>query len=222
MRKVSAGDIVNASPWPASSWNRTHTLKFEPTIDGWLLPDSVDALFGQHKENPVPFLIGTNANDGTSLSAGANMTVPEYVTFIRNYFGPEAESVLTNYPASSTQEVQLRLAQIMTRYDFADSAKFAAGSMGDIERNTYLYRYSYVLPGQSNGAFHGSETLLLFGLTKELNANPVVADNLVDFWTRFAKTGDPNGGMNVTWPQYTRADDRYLDINNASTVMSDY
>jgi para-nitrobenzyl esterase len=222
MRTVSAMNIVNASPWPASSWNRTHTLKFEPTIDGWLLPDSVDALFGLHKENPVPFLIGTNANDGTTLSAGADMTVPEYITFLQNYFGTDAGAVFAQYPANSTEEVQLRLAQIMTRYDFADAAKFAAGSMGDLERNTYLYRYSYVLPGQSNGAFHGSETLLLFGLTKELKANPVVAGNLVDFWTRFAKTGDPNGGVNVTWPQYTRADGRYLDINNVSTVMTSY
>ncbi|MCX6699161.1 MAG: carboxylesterase family protein, partial [Methanomicrobiales archaeon] len=41
-------------------------------------------------------------------------------------------------------------------------------------------------------------------------------------WTRFAKTGDPNGEVDVTWPQYTRADGRYLDINNVSTVMSGY
>ncbi len=222
MREVSAGEIVNTSPWPASSWNRTHTLKFEPTIDGWLLPDSVDALFALHRENPVPFMIGTNANDGTTLSAGANMTVPEYIAFLRNYFGTDADTVFAKYPANSTGEVQLRLAQIMTRYDFADAAKFAAGSMGDQERNTYLYRYSYALPNQPDGAFHGSETFLLFGMTNEVKANPVVAATLVDLWTQFAKTGDPNGGANVTWPHYTRAEGLYLDINNVSTVMSGY
>ena len=221
MRNVSAGEIVNASPWPASSWNRTHTLKFEPTVDGWLLPDSVDALFALHRENPVPFMIGTNANDGTTLSAGANMTVPEYVTFIRTYFGNDADAVLAKYPANSTQEVQLRLAQIMTRYDFADAAKFAAGSMSTISPETYLYRFSYVLPGQPNGAFHGSETLLLFGVPG-VKADPAVADNLVDLWTRFAKTGDPNGNMNVTWPRFTQTGDRYLDINDTPTVMSGY
>jgi len=221
MRKVSAMDIVNASPWPATSWDRTHNLKFEPTIDGWLLPDSVNALFTLHKENPVPFVIGTNANDGTTLSAGANMTIPEYIAFLRNYFGTDADAVFAKYPANSTDEVQIRLAQIMTRYDFADAAKFAAGSMGDLEPNTYLYRYSYILP-RENGALHGSETFLLFGLAKDVNANPVVAYNLVDSWTNFAKTGDPNGGMNVTWPRYTRDEDRYLDINNVSTVMSGY
>ena len=221
MRNRSVGDLINAMPWPSTSWNLTHTLHFEPTIDGWILPDSVDALFGLHRENPVPLMIGTNANDGTTLSANANMTVPEYVTFIRNQFGKDADAVLAKYPANSTQEVQLRLAQIMTRYDFSDSAKFAAGSMADLNQSSYLYRYSYVLPGQPNGAFHGSETLLLFSLPG-IKSDPSVGDNLVDLWTRFAKTGDPNGGMKVTWPQYTRDGGRYLDINETPTVKSGY
>jgi para-nitrobenzyl esterase len=221
MRNVSVGDLINATPWPSSSWELTHTLHFEPTIDGWVLPDSVDALFALHRENPVPFMIGTNANDGTTLSANANMTVPEYVAFINQQFGPDAPPVLAQYPANSTAEVQIRLAQIMTRYDFADAARFAAGSESDLNQSTYLYRYSYILPNQSNGAFHGSETLLLFNLPG-IPADPAVRDNLVDLWTRFAKTGDPNGGMNVTWPQYTRAGGRYLDINDTPTVMSGY
>ena len=122
------------------------------------------------------------------------------------------------------QEVQFQLDQIMTDYDFNDDAKYVAGSMSDLEPKTYLYRYSYVLPGplQPLGAFHGSECFLLFGLANEVKADPVVAANMIDLWTRFAKTGNPNGGMNVTWPQYTRAGDRYLDINTTSTVMTGY
>ena len=220
MRKLSPETLINATPWPATSWERTHTLHFEPTIDGWILPDSVDALFGLHRENPVPLMIGTNANDGTTLSADANMTVPEYVTFIRGYFGKDADSVLAKYPANSTAETQIRIAQIMTHYDFSDSAKFAAGSMADLNATIYLYRYSYILPGQPNGAFHGSETLLLFGLP--VKADPAVADNVVDLWTRFAKTGNPNGGMTVTWPKFTRTAGQYLDINTTPTVMTGY
>ncbi|MGB8219820.1 MAG: carboxylesterase family protein [Methanoregula sp.] len=221
MRNRSAGDLITAMPWPSASWNLTHNLQFEPTIDGWVLPDSVDSLFALHRENPVPFMIGTNENDGTTLSANANMTVPEYVAFINAQFGQDAPSVLAQYPANSTAEVQIRLAQIMTRYDFADAAKFAAGSMADLNQSTYLYRYSYILPNQSNGAFHGSETLLLFNLPG-IPADPAVRDNLVDLWTRFAKTGNPNGGMQVAWPQYIRAGNQYLDINDTPTVMSGY
>jgi para-nitrobenzyl esterase len=218
MRRLSPEVLINATPSPAPGFWTTHTVLFEPTVDGWILPDTMDNLYLQHKENPVPLMIGNNANDGTTLSAGANMTVPEYVSFLKERFGKDADAVLLKYPANSTAEVQLQLAQIMTDYDFTDSVKFAAGSMGDLRPDTYLYRYSYILPGQSNGAFHGSETFLLFGVP--VPADPAVADNVVDLWTRFAKTGNPNGGMNVTWPNYTREKGQYLDINVSSTVMS--
>ena len=217
MRRLSPETLINATPAPAPGFWTTHTVQFEPTVDGWILPDSMDNLYLSHKENPVPLMIGNNANDGVTLSAGANMNVSEYLRFIKGRFGKDADAVLMKYPANSTDEVQLRLAQIMTDYDFSDSVKFAAGSMGDISPDTYMYRYSYILPGQLNGAFHGSETLLLFGVP--VPADPVVAANVVDLWTRFAKTGNPNGGMNVTWPNYTREKGRYFDINSTSSVM---
>ena len=218
MRQVSPEALINATPSPSPGFWTTHTVQFEPTVDGWILPDSMDNQYLLHRENPVPLMIGNNANDGTTLAADANMTVPEYRAFIQNRFGNGADAVLAKYPANSTVEVQLRLAQIMTDYDFSDSVKYAAGSMGDISPDTYVYRYSYILPGQSNGAFHGSETLLLFGVP--VPADPAVADNVVDLWTRFAKTGNPNGRMNVTWPNYTRQKGQYLDINITPSVMT--
>ena len=69
------------------------------------------------------------------------MTVPEYMTYIQSRFGADASHVLDKYPASTTEEVQFRLDQIMTDYDFNDAAKFVAGSMADLEPKTYLYRY---------------------------------------------------------------------------------
>ena len=219
MRKLSPEALINATPSPAAGFWTTHTVLFEPTVDGWILPDSLDNLFLLHKENPVPLMIGSNANDGTTLSAGANMTVSDYVTFIRGRFGNDADAVLAAYPANSTAEVQLRLAQIMTDYDFSDSVKFAAGSMADVNPDTYVYRYSYILPGQSNGAFHGSETLMLFGVPG-IRPDPAVASNIADLWTRFAKIGNPNGGMNITWPVYARDTGRYLDINGTLSVRS--
>ena len=221
MRKLSFSAIANATPWPASPFQMVNSRHFEPTIDGWLIPDSPDNLYRLHRQNPVPLIIGHNADDGTTLAADANMTVPEYRTYIRNRFGNDADAVLAHYPANSTAEVQLRLEQIMTDYDFNDAAKFVAGSMADMNATTYLYRYSYVLPGQPYGAFHGSETLLLFRVP--IPSDPVtdsVADNLIDLWTRFAKTGNPNGGMNVTWPAYTRDKGQYLDIGAVPVVKS--
>jgi para-nitrobenzyl esterase len=221
MRSLSYQQIANATPWPASSFDIVNSKHFEPTIDGWIVPESPDTLFRQHLENPIPLMVGNNADDGVTLAAGANMTVPQYRVFIQDRFGKDADTILRNYPANSTDEVQLQLEKIMTDYDFTDAAKFVAGSMADLNVSTYRYQYSYVLPGQPYGAFHGSETILLFRVPIPPNpVNDQVSDNLIDMWTRFAKTGDPNGGINVTWPKYTREQGRYLDINQTLTVKN--
>ncbi len=220
MRKLPYHELTNATPWPAAPFQMVNMRHFEPTIDGWLIPDSPDTLFRNHRINSVPLIIGSNADDGTTLAAGANMMVPVYQTFIRNRF-EDADAVLAKYPANSTAEVQTRLEQIMTDYDFTDAVKFVAGSNSDINQNTWRYQYTYVLPGQPYGAFHGSETILLFGVPIPPDpANDRVADNLIDLWTRFAKTGDPNGGMNVTWPRYTRKSGQYLDIGAIPIVKN--
>jgi len=221
MRMLSYQEITNATPWPTSPFQMVNSRHFEPTIDGWVVPDAPDTMFRLHRENPAPLIIGNNADDGITLSADANMTVPDYLSFVRSRFGNNSDVILAKYPVNTTSDVQLRLAQIMTDYDFTNAAIFVAGSMADTNPNTYLYRYSYVIPGQTFGAFHGSETLLLFRVP--ITSDPVtrsVSDNLIDLWSRFVKTGNPNGGMNVTWPQYTRENGQYLDIGAIPAVKS--
>jgi para-nitrobenzyl esterase len=217
MRNLSPEVLINATPSSPSSFWSTHTVMFEPNVDGRVLPGTLDDLFLHNKENAVPLMVGYNAGDGTTLSANASMSVPGYLSFLKSRFGKDADAVLKKYPANSTAEVQLRLAQMTTDMDFADSVKFAAGSMGEISPDTYMYRYSYIIPGQPEGAFHGSETILLFGVPG-FDPDPAVAGNVVDLWTRFAKTGSPNGGMDITWPNYTREKGLYLDINITPSV----
>jgi para-nitrobenzyl esterase len=219
MRNTSPVALIAATPSSPSEFQSTHTVMFEPNVDGWVLPDSLNNLYRDHREAAVPLMVGNNANDGTTLSAGANMSVPEYRAFLASRFGSGADAVFAHYPANSTAEVQLRLAQIMENMDFIDSVKYAAGSMSNISPDTYMYRYSYIIPGQPQGAFHGSELVLLFSVPG-IPVDPAVAGNVVDLWTRFAKTGDPNGGTNLTWPKYTQAAGQYLDINTTASVRT--
>jgi para-nitrobenzyl esterase len=224
MRKVSAAYLVNATPWPASTYWRIHTLGFKPVADGWIIPDEPDTLFLSHRENPVPLIIGNNANDGITLTANANMTVPEYQLFLRDNFGKDAGAVFAKYPANSTPDVQHQLSLMMTDLDFTDAATFAAGSMADLNQSAYLYRFSYDLPGQPLGAFHSSELFMVFRPPNTFldPTSTRVSDTMMDCWVRFAKTGDPNGGMNVTWPKYTKERGQYLDIGDIPTVKSGY
>ncbi|MEI8331752.1 MAG: hypothetical protein WCF90_08945 [Methanomicrobiales archaeon] len=59
-------------------------------------------------------MIGYNAGSGTSFSANVNMAVAKYRYFLLWWFKEDANVVFANYPANSTAEVVIYLAQIMT------------------------------------------------------------------------------------------------------------
>jgi len=59
-----------------------------------------------------------------------------------------------------------------------------------MSQSTYLYKYSYVIYGQTPGGFHGSELFFLFKLPiKTDSVTDSVSDNILDLWTRFGKDG---------------------------------
>lgn len=225
MRSLSALDLVNKTPYVwESTFAGFHNVAFKPTVDGWLIPEAPQEVFRQGRQNPVPIIIGSNADEGTLLAAGANMTVEDYWQFLQEGFGESAIHVLARYPARNETEVQHQLERIATDYDFALASKFIAGSMADLNQSAYLYRFSYVLPGQPNGAYHTSELYFVFR-PAYWNPDPTssaVSDYVMDMWTRFAKTGSPNGGTNVTWPEYDSMKDQYLDIGATPVVKTGY
>jgi para-nitrobenzyl esterase len=225
MRNRSAFDLANATPgiWDSTFWG-FHNIGFKPTIDGWLIKEAPEETFMQGCQNPVPLIIGTNADEGTLLAANTNMTVPQYKQFIRDSFGEKAPQILAKYPAYTKKEVQHQMERIATDIDFASAAKFVAGSMANLNQSTYLYKFTYVLPGQPNGAYHTSELYFVFR-PSYWNADPTsskVSDYMMNLWVRFAKTGNPNGGINVIWPKYRTEKDRYLNIGTTPLVKTGY
>lgn len=224
MRSLDAWTLVNATPDPASAFWKVHTLRFKPNIDGLLISDDPEKIFFEKRQNPVPLVIGTNTDEGSTLAANTGMNVTQYNKYIRDHFDEYAPEVLQKYPATTTEEVQLQMKRIMTDVDFSAAAKFVAGSQSQLNPNTYLYRFTYVmLPDSTLGAFHGEELFFIFR-PSFIVPDPTgarVSDTMMDSWVRFAKNGDPAGG-NVTWPQYTRENGKYLDIGVNPVVKTGY
>lgn len=80
---------------------------------------------------------------------------------------------------------------------------------------TYAYQFARELPGDDAGAFHSSELWFTFKSLR-LSWRPFtegdykLADRMIDAWTSFARTGDPNGGANSGWTPFTADNQKYM------------
>ena len=61
---------------------------------------------------------------------------------------------------------------------------------------------------RSYGAFHSAEIQYVLGVRPNLPTAPFTADqaqlsdNMVSYWGRFARKGDPNSSHTIDWAQY--------------------
>ena len=82
----------------------------------------------------------------------------------------------------------------------------------------WVYYFTRQLPGDDAGAFHSSELWYMFGTLNRCwrpstEGDYQLSDRMMDYWTNFMKTGDPNGVGLPQWKGYAGEDDiQILDV----------
>jgi para-nitrobenzyl esterase len=196
-------------------------------VDGWLLPSSVYSIFAEGKQNDVPIIVGSNANEGTIFPPPNGAITPaEFTATAQKRYGTLAADFLRTYPPGSTDAD-------------ATSAYFAALRDGEIawdmriwariasktgHHRAYRYYFSRVPPGRGQrlGAFHGSEIAYVFGnFPYRINYEDVdqqLAETIETYWTNFARSGNPNGAGLPEWPFYDSSKDNVIDLDDPVSV----
>jgi len=103
-----------------------------------------------------------------------------------------------------------------------DTAARVAHAGGSVHLYNFDVPAPIVVPGSYLGATHGSELPSVFGtspiFTPETKA---VSDLMQRYWTRFARTGDPNGA-DLAWPAYTERQNVRINFALQPTIVTDF
>jgi para-nitrobenzyl esterase len=218
LRGVSAESLVTNAP--GSLGNNSQGVKYLPTIDGHVVSESPLSVLGAGKANRVPFVVGSNADEGALFLAKTSVpTALDYWAMLVNAYGTtSANQVLLRYPAVAYSTPKAAAIAVYTDSIFTSHARrIARSALAGGFTSVHRYFFTHTLesgPGSSLGAYHSLELLFVFhNFPFAVSpAEMALSDQLIGYWTRFASTGDPNGASAVAWPSYTPADD-YLQLD---------
>jgi para-nitrobenzyl esterase len=192
---------------------------FPPVVDGRLLTEPVPDTYATGKQAHVPLLAGWNADEG-SFFAMRGMTAAQWNAMADGLFKERSAAFLKLYPADSDAEA------LRSAIDYGSDNFIALGTWKwlQAQKKTGEATPSKFHPGTF--AFHSDDIEYVFG-TLDTRPGWIVrpedrklSDEMMSYWTNFAKTGDPNGPGLLSWPTLG-ADDALIHLNDPITAGPD-
>ena len=214
---------------PASTLVETEGGIVFPFIDGTVLAQGLNSAFSSGAFAPVPIIDGTNHDEWRLQVAqqyGDSLTDAGYPQAVADLEGGRSvtdpfvqDLVNTEYPLSNYPPPQ----------GYSVSAPLALGALGtdeifvcparnaDLAMAKYVPTYTYELNDKNPPFFFQPQTFPLgdphfvevpylfdFGLSFKPDQQQL-SSTMIEYWTQFAKTGNPNVEGAPSWPSYTGA-----------------
>jgi para-nitrobenzyl esterase len=206
-------------------------IGFPPDIDGKVLTEPVGTTYAAGKQARIPLIAGWNRDEGSFIAA-RGMTADRWKELAQKNFKDRADEFLKLYPGD-TDEQALRSA-----IDFGSDQFIAYGTWAWLEAhrktgNAPVYRYFFELAATPSKyhpgtfAFHSDDIEYVFGT---LDTRPgwavrpedrTLSDQIMTYFTNFAKTGDPNGSNLTQWPKYNEDGYPLIHLNTTVTAGPD-
>jgi len=202
---------------------------FSTVVDGKLLTEPVAETYTAGKQAHVPLLAGWNRDEGSFLAK--DMTAAKWKGMAAGMFKERAEEFLKVYPGETDEQATDSAGA------YGGDAFIAFSTWKWIEAHrksgdSPVYRYHFELratpakfhPGTF--AFHSDDIEYVFGT---LDTRPgwtvrpedrKLSEQMMGYWTNFAKTGDPNGEGLPVWPKYDK-DDSLIHLDSTITAGPD-
>src|ERR1039458_1369856 len=199
-------------------------------VDGWVLTEQAQKVYAEGREQKVGLLHGNNSQEMQPRGAPGDIR-----QMISQRYGPLADHALALYGVNGTSEPEPDLENGTVMLQFTTDNSFRCGTVQELIWHTaagnpgYEYQFSRTVHGQeAQGAPHASEIPFVFGtlpvwqqMRKYNESDQQYAPQMQEYWTNFAKTGDPNGGKLVKWPKFDATARAYMDFTDAGPVAKE-
>ncbi len=225
LRARPVADVLAADPVSLDvHFSGAHYM---PNVDGYVFPELPwRTLLHGTTLNATQVLGGANADEGTGFTITTPITTDAGLReLMATVFPNHVDAAFALYAPAGYATVNAAANAFIGDAIFVCPARAVARRIAALDPHSYLYFFTRVNNfgrALGLGAFHGTELPYVFGNFvapfSSSNADTAISDTMQGYWTRFATTGDPNGGMATAWPAHTVAGDEYLQIDRMPAV----
>jgi para-nitrobenzyl esterase len=219
LRGKSVAEIVSALPGTFTVFPRV----YGPNVDGHVFPEQPIKLIEAKRYRPIPVIIGTTADETMQFvnAAGPATDQASYAAAVEKVFGAgPRDAILAHYPASAFATPRAAFVAATTDGEFTCVARRVARTLAAAQREpVYRYFFTHVLENdpvlKANGAVHTVEHPFFFPFAGKYVPTDVerkLQDAMVLYWSRMARTGDPNGEGTPAWSRVDAASDPYMEL----------
>ncbi len=226
MKKAGVTSVKALRDVPVATLLQTDGLPISEVVDGWVLPEDVAAIFARRKENPVQVLVGFTHDELGLLSAPSTYprTLADHRARIAKTYGPDAPQIEALYPVKTDADIPSATRLMQRDASWALEARTWARVNAQHGRASYLYQWTRAvpMPPPTLGAYHGSELQYVFNIVGLLpswrytEGDRRMADTVSNYWTNFAKRGDPNGPGLPKWQAYDLTNEPFMDLGDTA------
>lgn len=184
-----------------------------PIVDGYTLPREPGMAFEKGEHHAVPYMTGGNSNEGTVMP-GSGVSLAMYA----GYFSDALAQVKALYAEDFARGEDAGWQRMFGDNRYLLSAEITSQAMAKAGQPTYLY-YVDLIPGAYRGEWigtpHGRDAFfLLNGHNSEDPAVQALAGRMVNYWTSFARTGNPS----EDWPARAGDPPHWLVMSDADAA----
>lgn len=202
----------------AASGLSKNPIAFRPNIDGAIIPeDPSDAICLGH-QHKIPYLIGSTADEMSMIFKDMPEDLFRYN--MKNFYGKFADRFINLFV------INHKLAGIdnFMAVQMAGVARAWAQVQADQGKPMYVYSFNRALPGDGAGAFHNCELWYVFETLGKCwrpfeKIDFEIAHTMSQYWTNFAKSGNPNGAGVPAWSAYTNDAPYAMDFGDTIEMI---
>jgi para-nitrobenzyl esterase len=227
LRNKTTNEVVSAVPGSFSVQPRV----YGPNMDGHVFPEQPIKLISEKRYPAMPVIIGNTSGETGAWAESAGHITDEasYAVAIDKVFGTAArDRILRIYPASAYSSPRAAFAQVTTDAEFTCKSRHVARLLAQVQKESvYRYVFSHALENdpalKAVGAAHTIEHPFLFawqGKYKPTETDLAIQRHMIGYWTRMAKTGNPNGDGDPEWSSVAADKDAYLDIGATTATKA--